>query len=154
MATWLVIEDEQDLYDMILTMYELLGLNGLAFSVGSDAMDWIEDVDNGLNAILPELALIDIRLPDEHIDGVKIAARFRKSEKLKNTAICMMTAFKFTPAEEKAIMAESQADLLLYKPLPKFNKLEKILRELVVMKKLRHSEEKETEDGEISPPTS
>lgn len=153
MATWLVIEDEQDLYDMILTMYELLGLKGLAFSVGADAIDWVEDVDDGLITEVPELALIDIRLPDEHIDGVQIASRFRDSDTLKHTAICLMTAFKFTPAEEKQIMEESQADLLLYKPLPKFRKLETILRDLVLKTETRrkqHAEEKA--DEKKSPP--
>jgi len=152
MATWLVIEDEQDLYDMILTMYELLGMKGIAFSVGADAIDWVDDIDDGLTAEIPELALIDIRLPDEHIDGVNIAARFRQSSALKHTAICMMTAFKFTPEEEKQIMAESQADLLLYKPLPKFRELEKILRDLVAKAQAKRQEEETEADEETSPP--
>lgn len=140
MSTWMVVEDEQDLYDMILTMYNLLGLKGLAFAVGADAMDWIEDVDDGLVTEIPELALIDIRLPDEHIDGVHIASRLRQNENLKHIAICLMTAFKFTPAEEQQIMKESQADLLLYKPLPRFKELETILRELVETVYQRRSE--------------
>ena len=140
MSTWMVVEDEQDLYDMILTMYNLLGLKGLAFAVGADALDWIEDVEDGLVTDIPELALIDIRLPDEYIDGVHIAARFRQDDNLKYTAICLMTAFKFTPAEERQIMAESKADLLLYKPLPRFNELEKILRGLVADVRQRRGE--------------
>jgi len=151
MATWLVIEDEQDLYDMILTMYELLGMKGLAFSVGADAIDWVDDIEDGLITEIPELALIDIRLPDEHIDGVQIAARFRESDMLKSTAICLMTAFKFTPAEEKQIMAESQADLLLYKPLPKFRELEKILRDLVTKTEAKRKSESQA-DEETTPP--
>ena len=139
-ATWMVIEDEQDLYDMILTMYDLLGFKGLAFAVGSDAMDWIEDIDEGLVKEVPQLALIDIRLPDEYIDGVHIAARFRQSKHLQNTAICLMTAFKFTPTEEKQIMAESQADMLLYKPLPTFRDLRRILFDLVEDKKAQQRE--------------
>jgi len=131
MPTWMVVEDEQDLYDMILAMYDMLGIGGVAFATGIDAMDWIEDVERGLEQDIPELALVDIRLPDEDIDGVHVASKLRKSAKLGNIAICLMTAYKFSPDDEKDIVRESGADLLLYKPLPRFNELEKILRDLV-----------------------
>lgn len=62
-----------------------------------------------------------------------------------------MTAFKFTPAEEKQIMAESQADLLLYKPLPKFRELEKILRDLVTKTEAKRKSENQA-DEETTPP--
>lgn len=131
MPTWMVVEDEQDLYDMILAMYDMLGIGGVAFATGKDAMDWVADVERGKEDDLPELALVDIRLPDEKIDGVHVASRLRKSDVLGNTAICLMTAFKFSPDDEKEIIQESGADLMLYKPLPRFNELEKILRDLV-----------------------
>lgn len=131
MPTWMVVEDEQDLYDMILAMYDMLGIGGVAFATGADAMEWIKGVERGKEDDLPELAMIDIRLPDPEIDGVHVASRIRKSKFLENTAICLMTAFKFSPADEKEIIQESGADLLLYKPLPRFNELEKILRDLV-----------------------
>ena len=131
MSTWMVVEDEQDLYDMILAMYDMLGIGGVAFATGKDAMEWIENVDRGLDDDLPELALIDIRLPDEAIDGVHIASRIRKSKVLGDIAICLMTAFKFSPSDEQEIMKESGADLLLNKPLPRFHEMQKILQDLV-----------------------
>lgn len=131
MSTWMVVEDEQDLYDMILAMYDMLGIGGVAFATGMDAMEWIEDMEQGKEDDLPELAMVDIRLPDETIDGVHVASRIRKSSVLKDVAICLMTAFKFSPDDEAEIMKESGADILLYKPLPRFNELEKILRDLV-----------------------
>lgn len=131
MPTWMVVEDEQDLYDMILAMYDMLGIGGVAFATGIDAMDWIADVERGLEQDIPELAMVDIRLPDDNIDGVHVASKLRKSKALGNIAICLMTAYKFSPDDEKEIVKESGADLLLYKPLPRFNELEKILRDLV-----------------------
>ena len=65
MPTWMVVEDEQDLYDMILAMYDMLGIGGVAFATGIDAMDWIKDVERGKEDDLPELALVDIRLPNQ-----------------------------------------------------------------------------------------
>ena len=130
-TTWMLIEDEPDLYDMILAMYDMLGIGGVAFATGGDAMDWIVKAENGFEDEIPELAMVDIRLPDEDIDGVHIASRIRESKLLGNMAICMITAYKFSPDDEKAIMKESKADLLLYKPLPRFTELEKVLRDLV-----------------------
>lgn len=140
MPTWMVVEDEQDLYDMILAMYDMLGIGGVAFATGRDAMDWMRDIEGGAEDDIPELALVDIRLPDENIDGVHVAAQIRKTEKLKNVAICLMTAYKFSPADEKEIVQESGADFLLYKPLPRFLELEKILRELVEKRRASQAE--------------
>ena len=75
MSTWMVVEDEPGLYDLVLAMYETMGINGLAFTTGEEAFDWIEDVDAGHFAgELPKLALLDIRLPGE-ISGPMIGAR-------------------------------------------------------------------------------
>jgi DNA-binding response OmpR family regulator len=130
-TTWMLIEDEPDLYDMILAMYDMLGVEGVAFATGRDAMDWIANVEHGLDNVIPELALVDIRLPDETIDGVHIASQLRKSKLLGNIAICMITAYKFSEDDRQAIMRESGADDLLYKPLPKLKELDTILRGLI-----------------------
>ena len=130
-TTWMLIEDEPDLYDMILAMYDMLGVGGVAFANGADAMDWITSVERGLDNEIPELALVDIRLPDKTIDGVHVASQIRKSKILGNMAICMITAYKFSDDDRKAIMKESGADMLLYKPLPKLQELDIILRDLV-----------------------
>lgn len=133
-TTWMLIEDEPDLYDMILTMYDMLGVGGVAFATGMDAMDWIANMELGFDDDIPELALVDIRLPDEKIDGVHVASQLRKSKILGNIAICMITAHKFSPTDEKEIMKESGADLLLYKPLPKLQELDNILRGLIAQR--------------------
>lgn len=133
-TTWMLIEDEPDLYDMILAMYDMLGVGGIAFATGADAMEWIANVERGLEDDLPELALVDIRLPDEAIDGVHVASQLRQSKVLGNIAICMITAYKFSEADEQAIMKESGADLLLYKPLPGIQVLNNILQELIAQR--------------------
>ena len=64
MPTWMVVEDEPDLYDTLLMFFEIWGVDGIAFTTGTDAIRWIDDVDRGTNdAGVPELALLDIRLP-------------------------------------------------------------------------------------------
>lgn len=132
MATWMLLEDEPDLYDMILMMYDMLGLRGVAFSIGEEASEWIDAVNAGeYEGELPQLALLDIRLPDS-ISGTEISALMRKSPKLKETVIALMTAYKLSPAQEKQVMQESGADLLLYKPFPRMHELHFRLKSLLV----------------------
>jgi len=131
MTTWMVVEDEPDLYDMILAMYATLGIGGVAFVTGEEAIDWIEQVEEGrYNDELPQLAMIDIRLPDR-VTGDLVGARLRRSGVLKNTVIVLMTAYKLSPEEEGRMITRAGADLLLYKPLPRLNELKRMLFNLI-----------------------
>ncbi len=132
MTTWMLLEDEPDLYDMILAMYGMMGISGVAFGCGEDAIDWIKSVENGsYKGSIPELALLDIRLPD-YISGPDVGARLRQSELLKDMVIVIMTAYRLTPQEEQDVLGYAEADYLLYKPLPRFMELENLLKDLVL----------------------
>ncbi|MCD4685041.1 MAG: response regulator [Anaerolineae bacterium] len=117
MPTWMVVEDEPDIYDVLLAMFEIWGIEGVAFVDGAEAIAWIEGVDQGrIRGDLPELAILDIRLPEA--SGPEVGARLRQSPILGGIAIVLITAYHMTPEEERAVLEESQADMLLYKPLP------------------------------------
>lgn len=131
MTTWMVVEDEPDLYDMVLAMYSTMGVDGLSFVTGEEAIEWIDDLENGhASDELPELVLLDIRLPGD-INGIEVGARLRQSPFLQDIAIVLMTAYKLSPREEKRFMEQAGANLLLYKPLPKLHDLEVMLKDLV-----------------------
>ena len=118
MTTWMVVEDEPDLYELVLAMYETLGVDGVSFTNGEDAIAWIEDVENGLYpGELPELALIDIRLPGK-VDGPMVGGRLRKSPQLEHIGIVLMTAYRLSPKQEQDYINKSKCNTLLYKPLP------------------------------------
>jgi CheY-like chemotaxis protein len=135
MTTWMLVEDEPDLYDMVLAMYDTLGVNGVAFANGEEAHEWINAVDNGhFHDEIPELALIDIRLPGD-INGIQIAEQMRLSKILKNTTIILMTAFRVSPKDEKEILKTTQADKLIYKPLPDLFELDTLFHELIYNRK-------------------
>ena len=132
MTTWMLLEDEPDLFDMILTMVGMLGIGGMGFSTGGDAVKWIEKVEAGdYEGEMPELALLDIRMPDD-ISGPMVGARIRKSPVLKEIVVVLMTAYKLSPKQEEGVMAESKANLLLHKPLPRIDELTYILNGLIV----------------------
>src|SRR5512145_1970792 len=100
MSTWMVVEDEPDLYDTLLALFEIWSIDGVAFTNGTDALKWIEDVDKGsADTNLPELALLDIRLPGA--TGPEIGKRLRESTVLSDVAIVLMTAYYLTPTQEE-----------------------------------------------------
>ena len=128
MTTYMIVEDEPDLYDTLVAMSSVLGVEEYAFSTGEEAITWIEEVEAGhFDGEIPVLALLDIRLPGE-IDGIMVAERLRKSPLLGNIAVVLMTAYHLGPEGEKQAIQRAGADRLLYKPLPTFSKLRDILR--------------------------
>jgi CheY-like chemotaxis protein len=134
LSTWMVVEDEPDIYEVITAMFQIWGIEGAAFVDGAEAVDWIEEVDNGrLSVELPDLALLDIRLP--RLSGPEVGARIRQSEKLGNMAVVLITAYRLRPHEEKEVIAQAQADALLYKPLPGMNELRTILDNIIVQRR-------------------
>jgi CheY-like chemotaxis protein len=131
MTLWMVVEDEPDLYEMVLAMYGLLGVDGLAFVTGEEAIAWLDEVDNGSFADeIPEVALVDIRLPGR-ISGIDVAARMRENRMLSNIPIVLMTAYRMSYKEEQMAMRRSGADRLLRKPLPHHQKLRDIFNQIM-----------------------
>jgi CheY-like chemotaxis protein len=127
----MVVEDEPDLYDMVLTMYEMLGIDGVAFTDGEEAISWIEEVDSGQYIQeIPELALLDIRLPGK-VTGNMVGERLRKSPAMNGMAIVLMTAYKLSPQQEREVIKQTGCNLFLYKPLPAFDRLRVMLENLV-----------------------
>jgi CheY-like chemotaxis protein len=134
LPTWMVVEDEPDIYDVLLAMFELWGIEGVAFIDGPDALEWVNSVDAGnVRGELPELAILDIRLPES--SGPEIGQRLRKSPILGNMAIILITAYRMTPEEENAAIALAQADRLMYKPLPAMPQLREVLDEMIKKRK-------------------
>jgi CheY-like chemotaxis protein len=117
MSTWMVVEDEPDLFDTLLALFEIWSIDGVAFTNGDDAIKWIEDVDKGnTETNIPELAILDIRLPGA--SGPEVGHRLRQSPVLKSIAIVLTTAYHLTPHEEEKMIELADADALMYKPLP------------------------------------
>ncbi len=119
MRSWLVVEDEPSIYDVLHTMFQMWGVEGIAYNDGEEAIAYIQDVDSGkFKGELPELAVIDIRLPGQY-DGVDVGARLRKSPRLKHIAIVLITAYVLAEAEQRECIARAGADDLILKPLPR-----------------------------------
>src|SRR5690606_1606174 len=130
-STWMVVEDEPDIYEVLLAMFEMWGIEGVAFVDGEEAIAWVDDVDNGrFRGELPELALLDIRLPGT-VSGPMLGERLRKSHVRGHVAIILRSAYKLTGEEETQAIDRAGADKLMYKPLPKFTELQKVLESVI-----------------------
>lgn len=137
MSTWMVVEDEPGIYEVLLAMFEMWGIDGVAFVDGEEAVAWIEDVDRaGWRGELPELALLDIRLPGK-IQGPDVGERLRKSHVLKDMAIVLITAYALTNEQKEQFTAQCEADRLLRKPLPKFSELKTLLEGILKERRQR-----------------
>lgn len=138
LVKWMIVEDELDLYEVLMALLEVRHIEGEAFLDGEEAVAWINDVDAGLvEDEMPELALLDIRLPGD-ISGPMVGERLRQSPVLgEQIAVILTTAFHLSPDVEKQLVEQAGADHLLYKPLPDFNKLRDILTKVVAERQQR-----------------
>lgn len=146
----MVVEDEPDIYDVLLAMFELWGIEGVAFVDGGEAISWVDAVDEGrVHGDLPELAIIDIRLPEA--SGPEVANRIRRSTKLKDVAVVLITAYRLSTEQENEAIQTAGADRLMYKPLPAMPELRSILDEIV---KRRHTSATVQPANDEKPPKS
>ena len=131
MPTWMLVEDEPSIYESLLAMYEIWGVDGVSFTTGEDAISWIEAVDKGEYIDeLPQLALLDIRLPDER-DGIDIGERLRQSPNLGPIPIVLMSGYRMKPKIFDEAMARSGANLFVPKPLPRVDEFREMLYNLL-----------------------
>jgi len=145
----MVVEDEPDIYDVLLAMFEIWGIDGVAFVDGAEAVRWIEDVEQGrIGGELPELAILDVRLPE--ISGPEVGARLRRSPPLSNVGIVLVTAYHMSPEQEKHAVTLAQADLLLFKPLPALAELRAQFAAIIARRKAAPPQASPT--APLSPP--
>src|SRR5690606_27658272 len=146
------VEDEPGIYDLLLAMFEMWGIEGVAFVDGEEALAWIDDADQGRYfGETPELALIDIRLPGLN-SGTDVGERLRKSPYLKNIGIVLTTAYKLSVEEEQDAYRRAIPDRLLYKPLPRFDEFKRILEAVLEERRAKAEAEQAAQPAVSSEP--
>ncbi len=124
--TWMIVEDDRVIRDVLLTMCHLWDFPAVAFKDGRQAMDYLRQVP--LPAPVPDIALIDIRIPGPW--GHQVAARLREHPQIGNIPVILMTAYELEAGDIDQYLAESRADLIVYKPLPPMEELLRIAERL------------------------
>jgi CheY-like chemotaxis protein len=128
---WMIVEDEPSLRMMLSTAMMLMwGIEPLAFDDGYDAMAWLDRIEAQRDdAMLPELALLDIRMPGPQ--GPEIAERLRKVPATSKMAIVMMTAYRLNTEERESILKMAKPQAMLSKPLPRLGDLKQALEQAI-----------------------
>lgn len=129
---WLIAEDELDIRNLVEMLCRAWGYDALVFEDGQRVWDWLDKVEAGqYSGPMPELALMDIRMPGKK--GDEVAQRIRCVSALKDIPIVLMTAFALTDSQKDVIL-KNGADKIIGKPLPDFDKLHAILHNLMYSK--------------------
>lgn len=126
---WMLVEDDADIRNIISLMMTMWGESPLVFADGNAAWAWLDKVEQGTaQGVLPELALMDIRMPGP--TGDKIAARIRQTGPIKHIPIVLMTAYALSEAEVKEMVEQTGIDYLMNKPLPDLDVFRQILYDI------------------------
>ncbi|PJF25688.1 MAG: hypothetical protein CUN53_11520 [Phototrophicales bacterium] len=127
-VTWLIAEDEADIRTLIATMCQVWGHHTVTFENGQKVWEWLDRIERDDENSLPELVLMDIRMPGKK--GNELANRMRSIPALKQTPIVLMTAFSLTDQERNDMMSKDGVDYILSKPLPEFEILRQTLHRI------------------------
>src|SRR5258706_6820751 len=146
-VTWLLVEDDNDIRNVVAVMMSVWGEKPLPFPDGGAAWQWLDKVAEGtFSGDLPDLALMDIRMPG--YSGDKVAARIRTIPAIKDIPIILMTAFSLTDSEIKDMMDQTGIDYLINKPLPD---MEIFRSQLYQVRDERRAEKGARQDGQTVP---
>lgn len=126
--TWLIVEDDTAIRNVIETMCELWEFEVVSFKNGFEAFEYLTG-EKEIPAPVPDVALIDIRMPGPW--GHEISAKIREHATLNNIGVILMTAYELPGSDEAKYMEKSGADRLLYKPLPPMDDLLELIQEIL-----------------------
>jgi len=132
-VTWLIAEDEADIRNLIAMMCQVWGYNTVTFENGQKVWEWLDQVEGGDLNFVPDLILMDIRMPGKK--GNELANRMRKLPTLQHTPIVLMTAFSLSDRERRDMMTNDGVDHILNKPLPDFELFRSTLDNVALQKK-------------------
>lgn len=128
-ATWMILEDDFSLRSLLEEMIRLWGRIPLTFPDGFRAMAWLDEVAAGRVSPLPEVALLDIRVPGPQ--GPEIAHRMRHTAQTASIPIVIMTAYRVDADEKQKIVEQAQPNEFINKGDPIFDMLKDLLERVI-----------------------
>jgi CheY-like chemotaxis protein len=113
---WMIVEDDPIIRSILTALMTLWGMDSLVFKDGHEAFQWLDQIERGESLRLPDIALMDIRVPGPQ--GTEIARRMRSIATTRSIPIVIMTAYQLTREDRDAIMKQARPDHIISKPLP------------------------------------
>lgn len=129
MPTWLVLEDEEGLRLVLGDLFAFRNIQTVFLKDAYEALNWIESVNKAGKADpMPELALLDVRMPPgSEYSGVDVGRWIRSSKVVGSIPIAMMSAYAVQQDEIEEMKLITGANLFLPKPLPRIDELFRLL---------------------------
>ncbi len=130
-----MVEDDESIRMMLSVVMTMMwdDLTPVSFENGYKAWDWLDRIESGATSEVPELALLDIRMPGPQ--GHEIAQRLRSMAPTSKIVIVIMTAYRFDAEEQALIEDMAKPDLFIRKPLPSPDELKVLLDNTVANRK-------------------
>lgn len=107
MVKFLVVDDDIEVVDLVVSTLEKLGKNNKIETVFTGMDAWRK-----INEFMPDVLILDLKLPGMY--GTSICAKIRKSEIGKKMKICVLTSYLTNGVRQR--LQEAGADVCLQKP--------------------------------------
>lgn len=111
----LIVDDEKDLANLVKLNLEVEGFQCSIANSGEEALD-------KLNSELPDLIILDIRMPG--MDGFEVLRKLKSEDKLKNIPVMMFTTC--TQEKDKQLAYQIGAAAYLEKPFDPSRMLDRV----------------------------
>ncbi len=134
---WMLAEDESDIRNLLTMMIQVWGYNPISYENGQKVWDWLDEVEAQPTHSIPELVLMDIRMPGKR--GNELANRMRTIPALQDVPIVLMTAYSLSETEREQMRIQDGVDQIISKPLPDFEELRNLLTNIQRKKDGRQS---------------
>jgi len=129
-SAWMLVEDELDIRNVVKVMFQVWGHTVIEFKNGNEATAFLESIEDGsYDGELPELALMDIRMPGPN--GNEIANKIRHTPEIQDIPVILMTAFQLSESEQTEFRTRDGVDRIIFKPLPDLDKFHQMIMEVV-----------------------
>jgi CheY-like chemotaxis protein len=127
--TWMIVEDDPIIRSILTALMTLWGMDSLVFKDGHEAFQWLDQIESGDSTRLPDIALMDIRVPGPQ--GPEIGRRMRSIRATRNIPIVIMSAYQLAREDREAIMKLARPEYIISKPLPAPDDLRNMLERAV-----------------------
>lgn len=117
--TVMLLECDTAIREVLESMCELWSVQSLSFNRPDELHHYLDQ--EKLPEPVPDIALVDVR--SSFLWGRETFSRIRKHPSLGTIGLILTTAYCLSPEQEQEIMQFACADLLIYKPFPRMDKL-------------------------------
>lgn len=133
---WMVAEDDLVLRSILKMMLTLWEVDSLVFADGNQAWEWLDQVQRGDYTLpLPEVALLDIRMPG-HL-GHEVGGRMRAIAATRTIPLLIMTAYRLSDEDRAQIYESARPEFLVPKPFPPLDEFRSLIEAVIADSRLR-----------------